>query len=139
MMKQPVGGRIGRLVVLCALLGMVGGCGQKGVVKVTVNGVVTYKGKPLSSGIITFNSDKGSYSAATVQANGSFIMTDVIPGEISVGVMEAPQGSGSSSGEASAGPTLPAANLPQKFRDPATSGLKYTVTEKTKDLNIALN
>lgn len=131
--------RFGVAVSFLAVLVVVAGCGPKGVVKVTVNGTVTYKGKALSSGIVTFNSDKGSYSAASVQADGSFIITDVAPGEISVGVMESPQGSGSSSGEASAKPSLPAANLPQKYRDPATSGLKYTITEKTRELAIKIN
>lgn len=138
-MKRMFDGRFGRAVALLALLAVVAGCGSKGVVKVTVKGTVTYKGKTLSSGIVTFNSSNGSYSAATVQADGSFIITDVAPGEISVGVMESPQGSGSSSGEASPKPSLPAANLPQKYRDPATSGLKYTITEKTSELAININ
>ena len=65
-------------------------------------------------------------------------MTDVIPGEVKVGVMESPQGSGSSSSpdDKKAAPRVAAAWLPEKYREPETSGLKYTITPETKDLHI---
>jgi hypothetical protein len=34
---------------------------------------------------------------------------------------------------------MPAANLPQKFRDPSTSGLKFTVKVDTKELDIKMD
>jgi hypothetical protein len=114
-------------------------CGPSGPVKVTVKGNVTYKGKKMTSGIVTFNSDNGSYSAASIMEDGTYIMTDVLPGEIGVGVMESPQGSGSSSGDGPSKPSMPAANLPQKFRDPSTSGLKFTVKVDTKELDIKMD
>ena len=54
-------------------------------------------------------------------------MTDVVPGEVKVGVMETLQGAMS--------PTPPV-SLPDKFRNPETSGVKYTITTETKDLHI---
>ena len=56
-------------------------------------------------------------------------MTDVVPGEVKVGVMETPQGSMS--------PTPPV-SLPDKFRNPETSGVKYAITTETKELAIEL-
>jgi len=51
-------------------------------------------------------------------------VTDVVPGEVKVGVMETPQGSMSST---------PPVSLPDKFRNPETSGVKYTITPETKE------
>jgi hypothetical protein len=66
-------------------------------------------------------------------------VTDVVPGEVKVGVMETPQGSGSSSpaeAKASHGPKGPAVSLPDKYHDPTTSGLTYTITPETTELPI---
>jgi hypothetical protein len=117
----------------------VAGCSDKGVKKVTVRGTISYKGQPLQSGILKFVGPAGSYSAAVIQPDGTFIITDVVPGEVKVGVMEAPQGSGSSSGErASSGPKSSPVALPEKYREPETSGVKYTITPETKELAIEI-
>ena len=66
-------------------------------------------------------------------------MTDVVPGEVKVGIMESPQGSGSSSSpdeKKPSGARAPAVSLPEKYREPQTSGLTYTITPETKDLHI---
>jgi hypothetical protein len=60
---------------------------------------------------------------------------------VKVGIMEAPQGSGSSSpaeSKAASAPRGPAVALPEKYREPTTSGLTYTITPETKDLHIDL-
>jgi hypothetical protein len=88
------------------------------------------------SGILKFIGPEGAYSAASIQPDGTFIITDVVPGEVKVGIMESPQGSGSSSGAASSGPKNPPVSLPEKYREPETSGLTYTITPETKELNI---
>ena len=105
----------GRLLVLAAVVVAAGsGCSGKGVKKVTVSGTVSYKGQKLQSGILKFVGPEGAYSAASIQSDGTYIMTDVVPGEVKVGVMEAPQGSGSSSGEQGAGRPEGAARLPAR-------------------------
>lgn len=113
------------------------GC-SSGIKKVTVSGTVSYKGQPLQSGILKFVGPEGSYSAASVQPDGTFTVTDVVPGEIKVGIMESPAGYGSSSGDKKgpARPSAAASSLPQKYREPETSDLKYTITSDTKDLRI---
>lgn len=117
----------------------VAGC-SGGVKKVTFHGTVSYKGQPVRSGIVKFVGPEGSYSAAVLQSDGTFIVTDVVPGEVKVGVMEAPQGSGSSSSDdkKTPGPKTPPVSLPEKYREPETSGLKYTITPETKELNIEI-
>lgn len=113
------------------------GCADKGVKKVTVHGTVSYKGQRLQSGILKFVGPEGSYSAASIQSDGTFIITDVVPGEVKVGVMEAPQGSGSSSGEKTpAAPKTPPVSLPEKYREPETSGVTYTIAPETRELSI---
>ena len=114
------------------------GCTDKGVKKVTVSGTVSYKGQPLHSGILKFVGPGGAYSAASIQPGGKYIITDVIPGEVKVGVMESPSGSGSSSGEKGSTPPPPPVALPEKVREPEKSGLTYVVTPETKELNIEI-
>ena len=85
----------GRLLVLVAVVIVVGsGCSGKGIKKVTVSGTVSYKGQKLQSGILKFVGPEGSYSAASIQPDGTYVITDVVPGEVKVGVMESPRGRG---------------------------------------------
>jgi len=126
-----------RYPVLIVAVIAVMGCSQ-GAKKVTVNGTILYKGRPLQSGILRFvGSDGSTYSASSIQTDGKFIMTDVVPGEVKVAVQPAPGGSGSSSG-GSAEPDQKATpvNLPDKYRNTETSGLKYTITPDTTELKI---
>src|SRR6185503_1032703 len=117
--------RLGALALLPMLL--LAGCADRGPTRVTVKGNVTYQGKPLHSGLLQFVGPE-SYSVASVQPDSTVIITDVAPGEIKVGVLEAPQSSGSSSGEKTASSGPAPMNLPPKYRDPAKSGVKYLVT-----------
>src|SRR5262245_45075503 len=97
-------------LVMVALVA-VAGCG-KGVKRVTVKGTVSYNGQRLQSGILKFVGTD-SYSAAVIQPDGTYIITDVVPGEVKVGVMEAPQSTGSSSTEDRSGAKGPPVSLPE--------------------------
>ncbi len=127
------------LVLMVVALVTLVGC-SKTVKKVTINGTISYKGQPVRSGILQFVGTDGAYSAAVIQSDGTFIITDVIPGDVKVGVMEAPQGSGSSSGESKSEgtPKTPPVSLPDKYRNPETSGLTYTITAETRELTIKI-
>src|SRR5262249_36260291 len=127
----------GRLLALLTVAVVaVAGCTGKGVKKVTVRGTVSYNGQPLRSGILKFVGPDGSYSAASIQTDGTYIITDVVPGEVKVGVTEAPQGSGGPSATDERKPQP--FSLPAKYQDPETSGLKYTITADTKELSIEI-
>jgi hypothetical protein len=128
------GSRVAAFAVGLALVGCSGG-----VKKVTVNGTVTYKGQPLESGILQFVGPDGAYSAAVVQNGGGFTMTDVVPGQVKVGVQSAPGGSGSSDPKAPRTKVVPPSSLPEKYRSPDTSGLVYTIAPDTRTLDIKLD
>jgi hypothetical protein len=116
-------------LVMVALLAAIG-CTNQGVQKLTVRGTVSYQGQPLQSGFLKFVGKDGAYSAANIQKDGKFTITDVVPGEVKVAVAEAPGGSKQGAGNPK-GPSLP-----DKYRDPATSGLQYTITPETTELTI---
>jgi len=113
----------------------VAGCSNKGVQKVTVHGTISYQGQSLQSGILQFIGPEGAYSAARIQSDGTFIITDVVPGNVKVGVIEAPQGSRARSSDELKSPPV---SLPGQYRDPETSGLQYTITPATKELAIEI-
>jgi hypothetical protein len=128
-------------LALCAVVMLaVSGCGERGVKKLTVTGTVAYKGQKLSSGMLQFAGPEGFFSASVIQPDGKYIMTDVVPGEVKVGVMATPQSSGSSSspdGNVAQPKTAPVV-LPEKYREPDKSGVKYTITPDTTQLDINL-
>ncbi|HEY1190316.1 MAG TPA: hypothetical protein VGE74_21970 [Gemmata sp.] len=112
------------------------GCSKGEVKKQTIEGTVSYKGVPLRSGILRFVGTGGAFATAPIRADGTFAITDVMPGEVQVGVMEAPQAMSSSDGTGGAAQKPPP--LPAKYKNPEQSGLKYTITEDTRTLNIEL-
>ena len=58
-------------------------------------------------------------------------MTDVVPGAVKVGIISTPQSA--PPGSRQQPPPVP---LPDKFRNPETSGLTYTIAPDTKELPI---
>ena len=121
-------------LVAIAVLGLAG-CSNKGGKIKELRGTVTYNGQPMRGWILRVVGS-GSVSIATIQHDGSFIITDVVPGEVKVGVTEAPQGSGGPSTTEERKPQ--SFSLPAKYQDPETSGLKYTITADTKALPIEI-
>lgn len=114
------------------------GCSQGGVKKQTIEGTVSYKGAPLKSGILRFVGASGAFATAPIREDGTFTVTDVVPGEVQVGIMEAPQSGGSSSDGKGGGPKAKSPPLPAKYKNPDQSGLKYTIGDDTKKLDIEL-
>src|SRR5262249_30756596 len=109
---------------LAAVAVAASGCG--GTKKVTVNGTVTYKGQKLTGGMLQFVGPKGTApAAAQIQRDGTFIMSDVTPGEVKVGITPTPQSSPPSGDKAAPGPKgVSPDELPEKYRDPEKSELK---------------
>jgi hypothetical protein len=123
---------------LVALLVAASGCG--GNKKMTINGTVSYKGQRLSGGMLQFVGPKeGAPSAASIHKDGTFIMTDVTPGEVKVSIQPTPQSSGPSGDKKASGPKITADDLPEKYRDPEKSGLRYTITPDTRQLDIKID
>ncbi|QVL33024.1 hypothetical protein KIH39_03660 [Telmatocola sphagniphila] len=124
------------LLVCCvALLG----CGEKKVKRVTLEGTITIKGKPLDNGIVKFHGDKGLVWTAIVHEGGKFIITDVVPGAVKVSLTESPQSFGSSSDgkdKHNAGKLPSFDPVMKKLMDPDTANLHYTITEDQKEIHI---
>jgi hypothetical protein len=109
------------------------GCSDPGVKKVTLKGTVAYKGQPLSSGSLRLVGPEGTASASPIKGDGTFVITDVVPGEVKIAVLEGPP-----QGAKSSGPKAAPVALPEKYRDPLTSGVTHKITPDMKELHIDL-
>jgi hypothetical protein len=109
------------VLVLALLLAGAGCSGQK---RLTINGSLSYEGHPVASAMVKFYSQ--DHVEMAYVRDGSFTITDVPPGEVKVAVEPDPSGGKSVA-------------IPQKYTDPETSGLAFTITPKTRDLPIQLD
>jgi hypothetical protein len=129
---------IASFLSLVAIVVSVSGCGTKDA-KVTIRGTVSYKGQPLSSGMLQLVGRNGAPpSAASIQKDGTFIMTDVAVGEVNAIILATPI-SPDRTGAKTSNPKITPADLPEKYQDPEKSGLKYTITPDTSELDIKLD
>lgn len=74
--------RISSLSMFVILVLLVTGCG--GNKKANVSGKITYKNEPLKGGIIYMIDDAGANHSSPIQDDGSYTVTDVMPGSYSV-------------------------------------------------------
>lgn len=116
----PVAVRL-RLIVLSLALGTAAGCGEPPAVQIAlVHGLVTFRGTPLSSGLVVFTPDDdygsgGQCATGRIERDGRFTLTtDRAPGA-AVGKYRVTV----------AGPD--GWLLPDKFLDPHLSGLRAEV------------
>lgn len=123
------------LALTCAVLAAGCGGGSDRPALVRVSGVVTYNGKPLPNGSVTFHPadpQKGRPGQATIGSDGTFNPSTFAPGDglmagsysISVAstepnteALEKDKGTGIGGKSA----------IPEKYSDPATSGLRETI------------
>ncbi|MBN2291123.1 MAG: carboxypeptidase regulatory-like domain-containing protein [Pirellulales bacterium] len=136
MMKKAV--CIQAALVCLVLAACLPGCKKEETLG-AVSGKVTFKGQPLTEGVVMFvNKAKGVHMTAPVDAEGNYKVVmakgaGLPPGEYQVTVnppvLDAPMGAGPVQI-----PVYP--NIPQKYRNAKTSGLTLTVTEEGSTLNI---
>ena len=84
---------VGGGAALAAMLIVMVGCGGGGIKKASVVGTVTYEGKPLESGVISFTPAadiKGGGTAGGEIVGGKFSVPDVTPGKNTVTIRNAP-------------------------------------------------
>jgi hypothetical protein len=114
--------RVVAWLVVVSLVMTVNGCADnKGL---TIHGTVSYQKQPVAAGILKIHGPGDRLEMAYIR-NGSFRITDVIPGEIRVTVEP----------DSSAGKTVA---VPKKYSDVKTSGLVFMITATTRELPIAL-
>jgi len=128
--------RTSSVVAVCVMAAGIAatGCGG-GVKKVNVSGTVTYKGEKLTSGMLKFVGPEQSSASGLIKPDGTYTLTDVTPGDVKVAVIEIP-GTVPPAGEKAQ--QVHQVALPDKFRDPEKSGVKYTITPSTTQLDIEL-
>jgi hypothetical protein len=125
------------LLVLAALAA----AGCPGPRRVTVEGTVTYKGTPVPEGyLVKFLGPGDHLAVGIVTEQGAYAVTDIPPGEVKVTVEPDPGMPPTK--------TKPAGNtagaggkftLPRKYLDAGTSGLTYTITPGTRQLDLRLD
>jgi len=126
--------------VLVVLAVVVAGCGGNDFVSVT--GTVTYDGKALDTGMVTFApaGGEGSIGYGSIQSDGSYEVKTgtsggLPPGEYKVTV--AADGPMPDPTPENPEP-IPESLIPMKYRSASTSGLTYTVTASGGTFDIPL-
>jgi hypothetical protein len=106
------------LLILTAMFAALAGCSQPATS--TFHGAVTYRGKPVTSGVIYFLGPAPAMQMGmgTIHDDGTYTATDVPVGEVRV--------------------SFQAPGLPERFADPNTSTLVYTITPRMTSLDIAV-
>jgi|SRR6516165_7032671 hypothetical protein len=110
----------------------------------TISGNVTYQGKPLPAGIITFHTADGKALAGAIQSDGTYSVAKVPVGRVRVAVTTEvpkpkprPEDKPKPPGEKDApAKVIP---IPAKYADPNTSGIVVTVVEGKQTVDIKLD
>jgi hypothetical protein len=153
MLKSQKRTRTPRWLIRVSPLLVVGiflGCGTK---TASVSGKVTYQGKTLTSGTVTFYSqDAKLQGSGNIGSDGTYTVTRAPVGKVKATVVvpvvvnppapamkmdPAKMGSPEISKEAKATAVKPVA-IPDKYSDPQNSGLEYEIKSQSNEINIEL-
>lgn len=99
-------------------------------------GVVTYKGKPVDAGTVSFSNPINGFSASgEIALAGKFVITLIPAGDYRVSVMPPAPKEAVEESKLAKGP----GDIPAKFQNAATSGLQASVPDEgVSDLKIEL-
>ncbi|MCC6421217.1 MAG: hypothetical protein IT429_23520 [Gemmataceae bacterium] len=126
--------------IMCLFAGLVatsGGCGG-GKTTGKVSGQVWLNGKPVTDGEVHFISKKGGGGRGSITGAGAYAVDDPLEtGEYTVYVAPHPPGQAGPPGTGKV-PRQPASKIPNKYRDPNTSGLSYTIKEGANEYKIEM-
>lgn len=137
-------GRVSLLSIVLSILPLAIGCG--GPAKSTVSGKVTYQGKAMPAGFVTFVPANGAPLHAEIQSDGSYRLNNVPLGTVKIAVkpqegQEMPTAmprDPKNYGKFKAAATERKSSIPDKYTDPEQSGLTYTVTQGSQQHDIDL-
>ena len=145
------------LLLLCVTL--VGCSGSKGA-QAKVNGRVKFFDKYLTAGTVAFTSEDGRVGSANIDADGNYEMANAPVGDVTITVSVPQMARGPmAGGPAKPPPGVPEMHppgevggggspgidpskivqIPKKYEDVKTSGLKYTVEKGPQTYNITLS
>jgi len=113
-----------RTAVFLGLLACVSwtiGCGPVAPPSGSVSGKVIFNGQPLTSGVVTLvNEESGVGASVEIDSSGSYYIQSIRTGEYNVAVHNTPPPPGGK---------FVKLNIPEKYQDILTSGLKATVED----------
>lgn len=109
------------------------GCGKK-IDLVNVSGSVKVKGQPLTHGVVMIKPADGNITSALIQPDGTFTVTDVMPGEVNISINEFVMDRDPSQGAGSK-----RVAIPEKYKEMETSGLKFTVGPDSQAIDLNLD
>jgi hypothetical protein len=129
-----------RVAALFAAVGglLTTGCGAPNG---NVTGRVTHKGKPLTSGTVTFLTAGNKVFTSQIASDGSYTVLKLPAGPVQIGVQIPPAFTYDDPQMPSASPAAAATQpitIPPKYHDPSTSGLTLDVTGANQTHNIEL-
>lgn len=138
--------RVLALPLVLSVLPLATGCG--GEAKGTVSGKVTYQGKPLPGGFVTFVPDNGAPVHSDIQSDGTYRIDKAPVGSVKISIQpkseqDASQSSGMPRNPKDYGKLQPAmteakSSIPPKYGNPNQSGLTYTVVKGSQQHDIDL-
>ena len=136
-------GHLGRSVaVAAAVVVTIGsmvfflGCGRSGFDTIAVKGRVTYEGEPLVGGLVRFyavDRAQGRSAKARIAPDGTFVVKTLsntpglVPGEYKVAVLLQKLPEHNPTPEQIAAAEANKMELPERFFNPETSGLQFTL------------
>lgn len=139
-----------RLVCLAAIVLMLPGCGRSGPEYWPVSGKVTFRGKPVATASVRFsNPQAGVDVVAELDADGKYVILTaggkglpegtyqmaVVPNVSFANVKTTPGGLVLPSSMPSA-QKMNTPNIPERYHDPATSGLTMTVKPESNTFDV---
>jgi hypothetical protein len=101
---------------------------QKG----SVEGKITFKGKPLPGGTITFHPEKAGPITATINQDGTYAARNVPAGAVKVSIET------ESARPKPGQPPVRFVPIPKKYAKPDTSGLTFRIVEGKQILDVVL-
>jgi type 1 fimbria pilin len=127
----------------CAALAMavfsLTGCSKATTAKVT--GVVTYKGTPLTSGVVTFYGEGNNQVAScSIEPNGNYTLTDAPVGTDKITVSVPPEFKDPKLSKIPhpENSSVQAVQIPRNYSEEGKSGLTYTVEPGSQEHAIEL-
>jgi hypothetical protein len=144
-----------RIVTVSLVALLLAGCGPKRPKTGTVSGKVSYKGQPVNGAALLLYPAAGGSTAITVGVNqeGEFHIVDVPAGEYKIVVQGTagaqqvdprllksmpPEKQAEVKEKLSHMNTPPTIRFPDKYKDPKTTDLKVTVTDKDQSMDLDL-
>lgn len=143
--RCPSGRWASAFCLLLFFVAMTAGCGGDRLPVRPVEGTVTYNGKALESGTITFVPSSGPVATGVIRADGTFHLTTYRDGDgavlgthqVAVGAFRDPTPEEIAKAAGSE-PLGSVAVTPQKYLAPATSGLSAEVRETNQPFQFNL-